>query len=481
MLSFQAYPFVVIVVPNQEHAWFRQHCKERTVPADLKHIEHIFVVMMENRSFDHLLGYLDLPPHNRTDITGIKDAQSRGYGNLHNGTKYAPQLRTVPTLDTDPLHERESITQQMQWQPGDPMMSGFVEDYATVSPNDPYPVGQYYTAAEVPVSNFLAENFCVCDHWFACLPASTQPNRLMAMSGYAMRDHTLNQQLEDQDNIVYDWLDQHGVSWRVYSEGPPFFMLMPKVRNRIIADIWSHHFRGFQMLVHDLTNSGEQLPQVIFIEPEYTDGPNPEKGDDDHPTTSITRGQKFLLDVYNAIAQSDPVAMDRWSKSVLVIMYDEHGGFFDHVEPRPLLTKQIHGENYKLFTTTGVRVPALVVSPFVEQGRAFNGVLDHTSILKLLAEKFGTPGEKYSEDVAARTSIQSLGAVLTRGSARPGPPPVPALALAASPGAPLPSGAMLSPNQLAFRNALEEVRQGDPKAGAQKFPQLKNYFMRGSR
>jgi phospholipase C len=220
---------------------------------------------------------------------------------------------------------------------------------------------------------------------------------------------------------------------------------------------------------------------VIFIEPEYTDGPNPEKGDDDHPTTSITRGQEFLLNVYNAIGQSDPVAMDRWTKSVLVIMYDEHGGFFDHVEPRPLLTRQHHGENYKLFTTTGVRVPALVVSPWVEQGRVFNGILDHTSILKLLAEKFGTPGEQYSYDVAARTSIESVSAVLTRAMARPGPPPVPAVALAATPAASLPSGTMLSANQLAFRNALEEIRQSDPKAGAQKFPQLKSYFLRGSR
>lgn len=450
------------------------------MPTDLKQIEHIFVLMMENRSFDHMLGYLDLPPHNRADIAGIKDAQTKNYGNLFKGTKYAPQPRTAPILDTDPLHEREPIARQMQWQPGDPMMSGFVEDYATVSSNDPFPVGQYYTAAEVPVLNFLAQNFCVCDHWFACLPASTQPNRLMAMSGYAMRDHTLNRQLEDQDNLVYDWLDQHSVSWRVYSEGLPFLMLMPKVRNRILADIWSHHFRGFQMLIHDLKNSAEQLPQVIFIEPEYTDGPDPGKGDDDHPTTSIARGQRFLLNVYNAITQNDPVALDRWSKSILVITYDEHGGFFDHVEPRPLLTSQNHGENYKLFTTTGVRVPALVVSPFVEPGRAFNGVLDHTSILTLLAEKFGTSGEQYSDDVAARTAINSLAAVLTRTTARLGPPPVPALMLAPA-GAALPAGAMLSPNQLAFRNAIEEIRQSDPKAGARKFPQLKNYFLRGSR
>jgi hypothetical protein len=110
------------------------------------------------------------------------------------------------------------------------------------------------------------------------------------------------------------------------------------------------------------------------------------------------------------------------------------------------------------------------------------GLLDHTSMLKLLVEKYGKPGEQYSDDVAARTSIQSVNAVLSRDTARPGPPPVPTVTLAATtPPATLPLGAMLSPNQLAFRNALEEIRQSDPKAGAQKFSQLKNYFLRGSR
>ena len=113
--------------------------EEEIVPTDLKKIEHIFVVMMENRSFDHLLGYLDLAPHNRTDIIGIKDAQSKGYGNLRNGTKYTPQPRIDPAVPVDPLHEREPVAQQMQWRPGDPLMTGFVADYVTVSPNDAFP------------------------------------------------------------------------------------------------------------------------------------------------------------------------------------------------------------------------------------------------------------------------------------------------------------------------------------------------------
>jgi phospholipase C len=443
---------------------------------NLGQIEHIFIVMMENRSFDHMLGYLDLSPHNRTDIKGINDALKAGYANRRDAAPpYSPQMRTDPTVPVDPLHEREDIKKQMRWQPGDPMMTGFVEDYATVSPNDPLPVGQYYTADQVPAMNFLAKHFCVCDHWFACLPASTQPNRLMAMSGYAMRDHTSHWLLEDQENMVYDWLDQHGIGWRVYSESIPLFAMMPKVARRIISDIWSHHFRGFQMLKDDFSSS-DPFPQVVFIEPEYTDGPRPEKGDDDHPLSPITRGEEFLLRVYNAITQN----LNRWSKSLLIITYDEHGGFFDHVQPLPLVTRQRHGEDYPLFTTTGVRVPALVVSPFVEEGKAFNGSLDHTSILKLLAEKYGKPGEAYSDDVAARTPIQSLSATLTATTAPQGPPPAPSqFAPGAGAQVAAPPGAMLNPNQLAFRNAIEEMRKTAPEAAAQKFPEWSKYFLTG--
>ena len=178
----------------------------------LDQIEHIFILMMENRSFDHMLGYLDAA---NPKVVGIANAAAAGYANVFNAAPYAPAPRTDPALPVDPLHEREDIRNQMRFNPGDKLMTGFVADYATVSAADPYPVGQYYGAAQVPITDFLARQFCVCDHWFACLPASTQPNRLMATSGYTMRDHTISQLFDDQD-VVYDWLDARGVSWRVY-------------------------------------------------------------------------------------------------------------------------------------------------------------------------------------------------------------------------------------------------------------------------
>jgi phospholipase C len=438
----------------------------------LEQIEHIFILMMENRSFDHMLGYLDA---SNPAVMGIADAQRTGYANLFNATPYAPAPRTDPTVPLDPLHEREDIRRQMRWNPGDKMMTGFVADYATVSPADPYPAGQYYAAAQVPTMDFLAREFCVCDHWFACLPASTQPNRLMAMSGYALRDHTTNQLLDDQD-VAYDWLDAQGVSWRVYSEGFPFFALMPKIQRRIIADAWDNLFRGLVALDSDC-RSPDTLPEVIFIEPQYTDGAEPDKADDDHPLTPITRGQDLLRRVYAAITGNTQL----WNKSILIITYDEHGGFFDHVEPLPLVTPHNHGESYIPFTTTGVRVPAIIVSPFLAAGSSFSQPLDHTSILKMLADKY-TPATPYSADVAARTTIHSAQGALTLTTARPGaapslPPPPPPLMAAVAP--PIPRQGMPVPNAIAFLNAIEELRRLDPQAAAHKYPAWKDYFLRG--
>jgi phospholipase C len=437
----------------------------------LEQIEHIFIRMMENRSFDHMLGYLDAA---NPKIVGIAHAAAAGYANLlPNGTPYPPETRIDPTVQEDPLHERDAVALQMA-PASQPPMTGFVQNYARVSANDPEPVGQYYTANAVSTMDFLARNFRVCDHWFACLPASTQPNRLMAASGYAMRDFTQEGLLSNQDNMVYDWLIKHGASWRVYSEGFPFFSLMQSVKRKMFSFRWGGCFRGFTSLKPEV-QSDSDFPQVTFIEPAYTDFSHPNVGaNDDHPTTSVAAGEEFLRLAYDAVT-SNP---ERWRKSLLIVHYDEHGGFFDHVAPPAFETPQNHGETYDPFKTLGVRVPGLIVSPFATAGSCFPGILDHTSILKLLAEKY-TPGHPYSADVAARTLVQSLSAALDLDTARtdlPGVPdaPVHATRLAQRVPAPFPS-----PNTTAFHNAMAAMRRTNPETAAARFPAWKDYFLRG--
>ena len=120
--------------------------------------------------------------------------------------------------------------------------------------------------------------------------------------------------------------------------------------------------------------SPDTLPKVIFIEPQFTDGAEPDKADDDHPTTPISRGQDLIRRVYAAVTGNPQL----WSKSLLIITYDEHDGFFDHVEPLPLVTPQNHGESYTPFATTGVRVPAILVSPWVQKGTVVHQRADGT-------------------------------------------------------------------------------------------------------
>ena len=151
------------------------------------------------------------------------------------------------------------------------------------------------------------------------------------------------------------------------------------------------HFRRYAHFERDwLLN--EKRPSVTFIEPEYTDGPHSEPNDD-HAPTGVEPGQKFLADVYNTVIANP----EKWAKTLLVVTYDEHGGFFDHVPPLNI-PATINGIE---FQTTGVRVPAFLISPHVKPGQPFNGALDHTSILQLLDDRF-VRGEGYSVAVNER-------------------------------------------------------------------------------
>ena len=147
-------------------------------------IDTIVYVMLENRSFDHLLGYLSLPPSGRADVEGLRadPAWQARYGG-----RFAHLTDAGQKLVTDPPHERPNIAVQL----GAPAsgvypMNGFVQSCPAIDPVTQSPlVMGYYLAEDVPVADFFARQFTVCDHWFASLPAGTQPNRLMAMSGYS--------------------------------------------------------------------------------------------------------------------------------------------------------------------------------------------------------------------------------------------------------------------------------------------------------
>jgi phospholipase C len=195
----------------------------------------------------------------------------------------------------------------------------------------------------------------------------------------------------------------------------PFFMLMKKWIPSILASgiEKSSSFRPLKQLVVDVQSEDPAtFPQVIFVEPKYTDAPPAGSGRDDHPPTSIAGGQAFLWEVYLALS-SDPA---RWAKTAMVVTYDEHGGFFDHVQPLPVSTPPPSGASYTPFISTGVRVPTMIVSPMVPAGGVFSNPFDHTSILKFLGEKWN--GGQYTPEVDNRAGVGSLSEVFAQPLAR---------------------------------------------------------------
>jgi phospholipase C len=436
------------------------------MPLNLDQVGTIVIVLMENRSFDHLLGYLSLPKYGVV-LDGIEDSVPwrQKYANLAaNGFAYEPYAFHELHV-ADPPHERENITAQLGIpdQSGVFPMKGFIE-----SAGDNVEVMGYYTSEIVPVTDFFARNFRVCDKWFAPLPAGTQANRLMAMSGKSQIDINVSTPLEFPDqSLAYDWLKDKGITWRVYHQGFfPFFSMMPRWYPEIVKN---DSFRRFDHLTIDWDlEPDETFPKVIFIEPKYTDSPHIGEGTDDHSPSSVLEGQRFLLDIYKALISN----RSRWLKTVMILTYDEHGGFFDHVQPLPLVTSSPTGE-YPDFKSTGPRVPAIIISPFVTPGRVCSTAFDHTSILKFLGQKFGAGS--YSPEVDNRHVGSVLDALdLTEPQqVVPSPP-----ALSAIPSA-IPYVRGFKPqteNVQMFQNVALELSQRYPHALASKFPEHRDFL-----
>jgi phospholipase C len=393
----------------------------------LADIDTIVVVILENRSFDHMLGYLNLPGPSRIPSEGLQADPGwlDAHANLEGGLVYKPHLLepVIQTID-DPIHSRGPISVQIDTpNKGGGKMGGFVKSYAELTSPVPHQLDSvmgYYDARAVPVFDFFARNYAICDHWFAALPAGTQPNRLMAMAGESSIADNSSGFLPHQ-YLVYDWLSDHKVDWCVYQWGGffPFFSLdaarLPDILGSLTLTPGSGKFRRYSHFANSWASS-QKMPAVIFIEPEYGDGPH-NAPNDDHPPTGVAKGQAFLADVYSTLI-SNPA---RWAKTMLLVYYDEHGGFFDHVPPIAIPTT-IGNVQY---ATTGVRVPAFVVSPQVAPGRIFNRNLDHTAMLQLLDDKFA-PGEGYSIPVNARQGhIDRLANLLEPMPSKPRMPKIP--------------------------------------------------------
>lgn len=464
--------------------------------AALDSVKTLAILMLENRSFDHMLGYLSLlSPAMKVDGLRAPDGSTADYrvpltvlendnylnishadGALH----YPFHLQDTP-LTSDIPHDRPSVERQLAGQPdGGFLMNGFVDAYYNYLPtrmNLPDPMG-FFTAAEVAMMDFFARNFAVCDRWFSPVPSDTQPNRLMALSAETKTDKTSG--LAPNQDLVLDWLTRNNIDWRVYSDDLSFFVSFPRLWFEILT---SNRFRKFSALTSDVLAADpanpKSFPQVIFIEPSYLDSPlHPDhEPNDDHPPLQVGFGEDFLRQVYQAL--TPPGNLMVWNHLVLVINFDEHGGFYDHVPPL-FPVNQPCGTGNRPFVSTGPRVPAFVISPFVDATQIYSRNLDHTSVLEFLAEWL-TPGTPYSPALSSRLSQPGLSSgngrgkisdVLSRlGAPRTQPPDEP---LAAMGGVRMTPGkkAAGTPNEQMFEQAARGMLANYPDKVAAKYPQL---------
>jgi phospholipase C len=286
----------------------------------------------------------------------------------------------------------------------------------------------------------------------------------------------VNHDILPPQDLLYDWLTARKVTWRVYHQGIPFFTMMLKWVPEILGN---DLFRSFDDFATDLMNTAPAaMPQVIFVEPTYQDAPHLGFATDEHAPSGVSNGQGFLLEVYNALANSP-----FWGNSLMIVDYDENGAFFDHVSPPMIPTNPPPNEDWEIptplkpasFVSLGPRIPAYIVSPFVKPRFVFDGVLDHTSVLKFLAEKFD-PNKSHSAVVDARP-VQSLSAALDFSNPITNAPVAPSLDDYLNGRPPAPNGATVPGQdatdlQTGFQKALKNLKQAGADATHPKFGKL---------
>jgi len=369
----------------------------------LAKIDHIVVLMQENRSFDHILGYLSREG-GRADVDGLNtlppDPATNPQVNRYDHLNYFPtkaEETAWPSLSTPgPGHEVDNVVSQIA-----DNMGGFVASWAgRIGPGSPLlaKVMEYYSADQLGVYAALAEEFAICDKWFCAHPGPTWPNRFVLLTGDLSADANGSVEINNPDThrmvprtapTLFDRLVEKGVSWRVFEHGYSF--------PRLFAN-WTYDvanilpFEDPDIGFEATARTG--LPAVTLIEPDYIDVP---PGNDDHPPADVADGQNLIGRIMKALVSSPS-----WEKTLFVITYDEHGGFYDHVLPLDGLAP-LRGEG----TRVGPRVPAFLISPLVARGGVIHTQFDHTSIGATILRRFyGEPLPPMSARMAAANDLR---------------------------------------------------------------------------
>ncbi|PYT70750.1 MAG: hypothetical protein DMG39_14870 [Acidobacteria bacterium] len=366
-------------------------------------IKHIVVLMMENRSFDHLLGLL------KTEIPDVRGVLGNDYFNQTTAGA------TMPVTDgalyqgqyiMDPGHDFTDVYMQMYGVPfgtpaTQPNMSGFAQSYEQQGGN-PADIMRCFQPSQLPALSGLARQYVICDQWFSSVPGPTLPNRAFAHFGTSFGRLDMSPDYFRSKPSIYQRMTKANKRGMIYYyatwSGTLGLTFLLSDQKRYFG-LWG----DFQKAC-----SNNSLPDYSFVEPAYCDHAGVD-ANDQHPDHSVQAGDSFLQAVYEAIRSNDQT----WQSTLLLVVWDEHGGIFDHEIP-PMVS---HVDGFTstappfAFDRLGVRVPALVISPYVPAGIVDHTVYEHASIPATVTEQFlGPPitSSPYAREQYANTFLHLL-------------------------------------------------------------------------
>lgn len=387
-------------------------------PRRRRKIQHVFVLMLENRSFDHVFGFTDIrgtdfetgAPTKIENLIGIDPTNNMPVTNAAVHTSH-PADFALAAEDKDPGHEFEDVFEELtgtafsnfdHTQPYPAANnSGFVANLHGKGSAHPEKAMACYEEWQLPIISTLAREFAVCDHWYASMPGPTWPNRLFVHAAssaglddspgdWATATTTLIDGYRFDNGNIYDRFEDKCLDWLVFEgdETPQVFSLSGMNFNALQGRF--RNMEDFRASVND-----KLFPaSYSFIEPNYGNIMPWTAGDftcgnSQHPMDDVTRGEKLIKDVYEAVRNSP-----HWETSAIVVLYDEHGGFYDHVPPPGFVApgdSATDEDNVHVnfdFKQLGVRVPAVVISPWVKKGTIDHRKHEHSSVVRTLRDLF---------------------------------------------------------------------------------------------
>jgi len=355
-------------------------------PTGLDNLKHIVVLMMENRSFDHMLGFAASPSWPIEGLTGkeMNTDSAGGIAQVSSDSGYAGDFTP------DPGHAGFDVLTQLFGDPNtsvmaQPTMSGFVQSYEgkTGNPKDAHRIMKCFSPQTLPVLTTLAQQFCICDSWFSSVPGPTFPNRAFIHAATSMGRVDMSIDWRNLGPTIYERLAENKVDSVIYYHDTTMASTFDGIAGN--KDFFGSFDNDFLAAVND-----DDLPPYSFIEPRFANsapgnGQPAFSASDQHPDHDVKAGEALLQTVFKAIWKKPKVR----NSTLLVVVYDEHGGLYDHVPPPTTVNPD--GKVYTKrdpfldpsfdFTRLGVRVPAVLISPYIPVGTIDRRIYDHTSVI----------------------------------------------------------------------------------------------------